>query len=391
MATRVNIPTLHKARALFNLFSTAAVQVPKTDLCRALLVFEPLIQQELAMLTRLSALPKHDERRALLPMSLGEANRHFGAFHEAALNVAGDRISTLEADGALIERMAQFPNKPGKMKSALFELLDGSPDARSVEEIWIQRVFSVERLTNLAVQISPDDAARVSRQTFSRTIVFEPQFRQAGISILSYFGEILHSKYPSIDVRVRIEQSGRTVTLHVETPNGQVETFERELTQYGLAVTGRISIDDYLPDRLAALRLEQKLQLAEMEARHTKELLASERNAHAQQITTLRDQIEYIRSALDKSMNEAAQAATSIRSMAVGSNELARAILERLASIVESQAENKIELLSRELQAASRSQPTVIDHINELLIKGSIQGAAGNYFYAALQTLQRLL
>lgn len=390
MSAKVDIASLHKARAIFNLFSSAGVPAPKTDLCRALFVYEPVIAQELAMLVRLTKLPLQDERRNLLSMSLYEANRHFESFHETALNLGGDRISALEQDTTTVNLILALPYKPGKMKAAFIETLDKVVDARSIEDLWIQRVFAVEQLTNTSVRPhAPYDGG--SRESFTRNIVFEPEYRQAGIAVLAYFGEILQAKYPLSDVRVRIEQIGQKVILHIETPNGEVEAFERELTQYGLAVTGRMPISEYLPDRLAAMRLEQKIQMAEMEVRHTRELLASERAANANQIGALRNEIDFVRTMLDKAQYETAQSSAALRSIALNASDSVRGAMERVAWIIEGDDKDKIEQLERELLLLHKESPSIVDRINELLVKGSIQGAAGNYLYAALQAVQKLL
>lgn len=389
MSAKVDIASLYKARAIFNLFSSASVQAPKTDLCRALFVYEPAIQQELAMLVRLAKLPLPDERRNLLSMSLYEANRHFESFSETALNLGGERISALEQDTATIDLILALPNKPGKMKIAFIELLDKVTNDRTIEDLWIQRVFAVEQLTNSCVRPhTPYDGGH--RESFTRNIVFEPEYRQAGISILAYFGEILHTKYPMSDVRVRIEQVGQKVILHVETPSGEVEAFERELTQYGLAVTGKMPVSEYLPDRLAAMRLEQKIQMAEMEVRHTRELLASERSANASQIGALRNEIDFVRNMLDKAQYETTQSSAALRSIALNASDSVRTAMERVTTIIEGDDQDKIEQLEREFLAMHKESPSVIDRVNELLVKGSIQGAAGNYLYAALQAVQKL-
>jgi transcriptional regulator with XRE-family HTH domain len=82
-----------------------------------------------------------------------------------------------------------------------------------------------------------------------RSIIFPPEYKQSGVSILSYFAEVVAKKYPDQDVRVTILQSGPTVTLRVETPQGDIEEIERTLEQYGLVVTGKMPIDTFTDDR----------------------------------------------------------------------------------------------------------------------------------------------
>lgn len=392
MATnKSDLALLQKAHSIFNIFAHCSIQMPKTELCRAVFAREPAIQQELAMLVRLAKLRPEDQRRNLLPMSLHEAKKHIVAFYNAALSVGGPRVSDLKEDRSTIEMFKALPTKLGKMKTLFSEVAKKDTSTAKIEDLWLQRVFAVEEMIDASVLVNGSFDGQ-SRDQFSRTIIFEPEYRQAGISILSYFSEILDSKYPGSDVRVRIEQAGSKVTLHVETPTGEIEKFERELSQYGLAVTRQLPISEYLPDRLGAIRLEQKIQMAEMEARHTRELLASERANHASQITLLRSEIDFVRAMLDKTQYEASQVSVALRSVALGAgSSIGEAINRLIAALIESESSDKAARLEQELQNIAHESPGIIDRISQLLIVGSVQGAAGNYLYAALQAVQKMM
>jgi hypothetical protein len=112
-----------------------------------------------------------------------------------------------------------------------------------------------------------------------RSIEFPPELREAGISILSYFGTVLTKKYPGVPTSVRIEQRGNTVRLVVATVDGMKESIEKTLDEYGKVVMGEMSPSTLLSNELDALALQQKLDLAQAELRGTRQLLAySERN-----------------------------------------------------------------------------------------------------------------
>lgn len=128
-----------------------------------------------------------------------------------------------------------------------------------------------------------------SNQYIARSIEFPPEYKQAGMSILSYFSEILNKKYPNERVTVRIEQEDLNIKMIIETEDGQKEKIEKELEQYGLVIAGVLSADQYCDKPLEAMALKQKLEMAAMEVKHTKELMYSERKQYENRIGSLEE------------------------------------------------------------------------------------------------------
>nr|WP_320189862.1 hypothetical protein [uncultured Desulfobacter sp.] len=75
----------------------------------------------------------------------------------------------------------------------------------------------------------------------------------------------------------------------IEAEDGQKEIIEKELEKYGLVVTGAISPENYCQNSLEAMALKQKLELAALEVKHTKELMYTERKQYENRISTLED------------------------------------------------------------------------------------------------------
>ncbi len=96
-----------------------------------------------------------------------------------------------------------------------------------------------------------------------RSIEFPPEYQTAGMSVLSYFGQVVKEKYPNLDVGVSIQQKGKTVSMTVETPEGEKEKIEKTLDEYGLVVTGQMAPEDFLENQLAVIKLESELRAAE--------------------------------------------------------------------------------------------------------------------------------
>jgi hypothetical protein len=107
-----------------------------------------------------------------------------------------------------------------------------------------------------------------------RSLEFAPEYTQAGISILSYFSEVLRQKYPNLNVKVRIEQQGTAVLMHVELPSGVVDTIKEELATYFLVVAGKEKPEALLNNPYHVMALENKLQIANMELRMSHQLNA---------------------------------------------------------------------------------------------------------------------
>lgn len=376
MATTIHNSSLNQSRNLLNAFKVCHIKAPDTQLAQYTNKHEDAIHREISILSRLGRLPLADERRSMLRHSYFEADRQFEHVLELVrgrMELAGEQLAI---DSTLVATLTRLSTAPSTMKKQFNDLLfHGFPV--DPKKLWVQRIYAARELLREAVKLDSDDL-KSKIQSFTRTIVFEPQYRQAGISVLSYFGEILQSKYPDTEVLVRIEQTGSTVTLVVESAAGEIERIERELTQYGLVVEGRLPPSALLPDPVDAMRLQHKLDMAQLEIRHTRELLHTQRSASDAALDSMKNEIAFIRGFLDKTQYEAARNAEALRTLGAHANKLTAESLERVIAIISNPTQGMIEELQSELKSARDNSPGFLDHINELLVKGSIQGAAGN-------------
>jgi hypothetical protein len=106
-----------------------------------------------------------------------------------------------------------------------------------------------------------------------RAIEFPPEYYQAGVTVLANFGEVLRDKYPNINAKVRIEQEGNIVRMHVGLPNGEVETVEEVLEKYFLVVSKQAPAELLFESRLKVAKLENKLDLIDAELRSSERAL----------------------------------------------------------------------------------------------------------------------
>jgi len=107
-----------------------------------------------------------------------------------------------------------------------------------------------------------------------RSIEFPPEYHQAGMAILQMFGRAIKTKYPERKAKVRIEQDDLKVKMVVEPFEGETEIFEKALDEYGLVITGQISVEEYTSDRDLILELKNELRLAHARIEFQKDLIA---------------------------------------------------------------------------------------------------------------------
>lgn len=147
----------------------------------------------------------------------------------------------------------------------------------------------IQKYENTITIPKPISARSFKEDALIRSIEFPPEYKQAGISILHYFSEILSQKYPEENVKVRIEQEHLKITMIIESENGQEEKIQKELESYGLVITGKMPVEQFCNNPIDAMALRQKLEIATLEVKHTKELMYAERNQYETRISSLEE------------------------------------------------------------------------------------------------------
>ncbi|CAM4230043.1 hypothetical protein [Acinetobacter pragensis] len=107
-----------------------------------------------------------------------------------------------------------------------------------------------------------------------RCITFEPEYYQAGLAILTYFGSVLKEKYPEQNATVKIEQHDLTVRMIIETEDGNIETLEKALHEYELVLKGQESVDEFYLSPIKTLELKNQLNLFKFQIDSQKEIIA---------------------------------------------------------------------------------------------------------------------
>ncbi len=124
------------------------------------------------------------------------------------------------------------------------------------------------------VEIESDGDASAHQIVINRSIEFPPEYHQAGLGILSYFGTVLREKYPGNTARVRIEQEGLRVRLVIESDNGDKEIIEKALQEYELVVRGEAHPETLFDNKSRVLELKNELRIAQVRIETQKDLIA---------------------------------------------------------------------------------------------------------------------
>lgn len=135
-----------------------------------------------------------------------------------------------------------------------------------------------ESIQDIVEKFTPDQGTtrRPIEGAIRRSIEFPPEYVQAGVLILSHFSTVLRRKYPEKNAKVRIEQDGLKVKLVIDPDEGEAETIERALDEYGLLVTGKIRLEEYTNDPFLMMELKNQAIV-------TQALIETQRNTIAYQ------------------------------------------------------------------------------------------------------------
>jgi hypothetical protein len=119
-------------------------------------------------------------------------------------------------------------------------------------------------------EIASDPNITTERVVVDRCIEFPPEYHQAGLGILNYFGVFLRENYPERDAKVKIEQHGLSVRMIVETSDGDTEVVEKALHDYELVMSGKVLPETISQNDKVVLDLKNELRITQfrLESQH---------------------------------------------------------------------------------------------------------------------------
>jgi hypothetical protein len=234
-----------------------------------------------------------------------------------------------------------------------------------------------------------------------KEINFPKEYTQTGISILNYFGEVVIDKYSDVDISISIQQLRNKVIMVIQTPDNYQEIIEEDLHNYGQVVLGYQDITTFTKKTDEILKLDNKLKISMIELQsinnqiqvnldNTKQLLISEKDKNTllqQQISSQCENFEFMKNIFINEKKEKKKLLKLIQQIEENSNKKEQLFIHNLLEYI---ASGNKELVMKEIETIKIQEPTLFNKINELIIKGGVQGASGNYFFAFLQELSKL-
>lgn len=239
-----------------------------------------------------------------------------------------------------------------------------------------------------SLQISPLDKQKIVRE-----IRFPKDLTQAGVGLLTYFSKILEQKYPNIDVSVSIKQTGHTVTMTVELPDGSLDEISHTLTQYGLVLSNKASPEDIFENKLHALELKQRLRLAEIEVTQSREILALEKERSGERIDSLEQEVGFLRELVSKSMDtnlHVQQKLIDSITEQVGTEYASEneKILNRLVKAISNNERVSTKIMLEDIHTTN---PDLFSKLKKIVLEGAISGIVGNAAFSWIEEIFKSL
>lgn len=128
------------------------------------------------------------------------------------------------------------------------------------------------------IELEADAYVEQNNSVVDRCIEFPPEYHQAGLDILNYFGTYLREQYPEENASVKIEQNGLNVRLVIETEDGHSEIVEKALHEYELIVTGVEPPEKFAKSDKMVLELRNELRIAQFRLESQQDLIGMQNN-----------------------------------------------------------------------------------------------------------------
>jgi hypothetical protein len=250
-----------------------------------------------------------------------------------------------------------------------------------------KQIIYSDFLQDPADPLRKHDAAQIIR-----SIEFEPEHYQAGVSILTYFGNVLRDKYHDEQVSFTVSQDNLTVKLRIETPAGKIEEIEKCLLDFGKVVAGTLQLHEFLQDPIQALAMQNKLQTAQLELAQTKQLLEFSHlttKHQEQRVQSLEGEVSWLRrqvgrlisTSLDK-QNTLSHALETLETNASATSQQALLILKK--ALQDGLKEGDADVVRKALTDIKEDDPGLLGKLHTLIIEGAISGTSGNILYSWL-------
>ncbi|EGR0068553.1 hypothetical protein DMJ26_23955 [Vibrio parahaemolyticus] len=135
-------------------------------------------------------------------------------------------------------------------------------------------------------EIEADEYAETDTSIVDRCIEFPPEYHQAGLDILNYFGTYLREQYPEEQASIKIEQQGMNVRMTIHTEDGRSEVVEQALHEYELIVTGQEPPEKFSNNSELVLELKNELRIAQFRLESKQDIIGLQ-NTRIEQLMSI--------------------------------------------------------------------------------------------------------
>ncbi|MDO8945953.1 MAG: hypothetical protein Q7U88_02210 [Desulfocapsaceae bacterium] len=189
-------------------------------------------------------------------------------------------VMLTETEEALLGRRAFMR---AEFERTVDELIALSPLSHSNPFVLLGLSYHPESINIIELEAEGDVESR--QIVINRSIEFPPEYHQAGLGILNYFGSVLREKYPDHKAKVKIEQDGLKVRLIIESENGDREIIEKALQEYEMVVRGEVPPETLFKSKAKVLELKSELRIAQVRIEGQRDIIEYQ----GQEITTLKE------------------------------------------------------------------------------------------------------
>jgi hypothetical protein len=262
---------------------------------------------------------------------------------------------------ALIRTLSRLPNR----------LNEHAPPAVAY---WFC-ICSAERYARTINLKHADGFAKIIRE-----ITFPPEYQQAGLSILNYFATVLADKYPNIPVAVSIKQEPNLVTLVITLPDGSQDTVTKALNDYGLVVTGKMSPRELLNNDIQALALQQKLELAQMEVRQTRDLLRIQEQYSNKHVESLENEVRKLYSLLERELTSRERLQKELMNLTgqLANGHVSEHTVQLISALSEAISERNADKARVVLEDIQSIEPDLFSRLHSFFVQAATSGVIGN-------------
>jgi len=218
------------------------------------------------------------------------------------------------------------------------------------------------------------------------------------MGILSHFNAVLRTKYPDLNVKIRIEQDDLIVRMVIDTVEGTREIVEEALDRYMEIVRGNERVEDLLPDATAALEMRHVLQMMRMTIEHQRDIIQLQRREIDQagdrelrqsgQFLAIMNNQQYLLTHVGDTIASARDDAREWRELIVEEIKTASTELKHALLVIDHVVERQHVQSETEVRAAldriADERPGFLEKIHAKIRDAALSGVVGNSFYSFL-------